>query len=249
LAHHINATFLNGRGWIEQSRNGRGAYIWIRLLLAAGETAADVRTRLKELNDFLKTFLPHHAKNGGVGFDAVKGNPWHAAANPEYAPGDVAGMPSWYFDADCVDPCPPWLRDPIDIYDWYRRHYIPGRFRRYEELEPITEYRGVLITMPLHGVYHDADGGDARWRSFFGWEGDESKVIPSADLWALIPAKESAKARASAAASDNGEDANGAAAADVTDAPTFKPRRSGGSGRQWAMLASDDKLEPPTARS
>jgi hypothetical protein len=228
LAERINADLI-GRGQIEVSRNRRGRYVWLKVRRSAGESIEDFKLKLNQANRALKAKYGHKSTNAGVGFDAIKGAPWHTTVNPDFAP--AAACITFEFvslHARNAFACPDWITDPAQVYRWHREHYAKGKFTRIDCLEEHVLHFGGLVTMPLHGLRHDTDGGEARWASFMAWEADETNVIASADLWELCGSDVPAPAPRLSAS---------------TAVPSRPAKATKQQGNAWEMLTSDDKLE------
>lgn len=214
---------LAAQTFMEPSRNGRGRYIWIRVRRSAGESVAEFTRKINLVNQAWSAKYGRKKDNAGVGFDAVKGAPWHLSDNPDFDPSDAG------YDFDFVTlndhnivPCPKFLESAVDQYSWHKRHYKKNQFKRIVYLERELLHFGGLVTMPLHGVLDVHD--DARWSSFFAWEADDTNIINSNELWTLAAI-----------------DTEMSPAPITKTSPVHCPivRRSSG---PWAMLTSDDKL-------
>ena len=153
LGDAINNEVLQGRGWSERSRNGRGRYVWFRVERAAGETVEQFTATLNKFNRYLRTRYPKRANNNGVGFDAVKGTPWFTTDNPAVTEDWTMLTELLLADTHNIRPCPDWVADklfrapggPIDIRVNRRVRFGLDRFI------PALEHR-------IEGAGHDAVG-------------------------------------------------------------------------------------------
>lgn len=225
LSGRIHAD-LGGRSLMSPSRNGRGRYNLMKVRRSASESLEEFTRKLNALNKAARLKYGHKRDNDGVGFDAVKGSPWHTSPNPKYNPEDAHGTFEFatLYQHDRIE-APDWLNDTSEIYRWHRTHY--RQFQRIECLEPTLHNSGVLVTQPLFGIRHDPDGGEARWNEFFKWEADASNVIESSELWSLFGVTDDLKVKTAKVKS-----------------PKVKAARSKvqQAGDAWEMLTSDDKL-------
>jgi hypothetical protein len=121
FAREVNRQWLGGRGWVEPSRRGQGAYLRFRVE-RTGTDAAEAIRRVKALEARLRE--AHGAGGTGPVLEAIKGIPVLAVANEEYDEA-LAGSPgcilSYFCNHDWLEWG--WERTEQQHYDYYKEHY------------------------------------------------------------------------------------------------------------------------------
>lgn len=162
LARRINQSSLRGRGFIEQSRGGRGAHLRFRFD-RRGLSVSEAVQVLQAFEDQLKR--RHQKVAGHLELDAIKGLPPRVEDNEEFDPvyaADLASGVEHFHDQAWVRSR--WGRTNAEHYERYLRWYPTHGFVAVPELERTRRYfswngRGNHCSAPV-ACYPAADEGE-----------------------------------------------------------------------------------------